>query len=101
LLECRGGEHVLLGGLVTVRQRPESAKGTVFLLLEDEWGAANIVVSRARDVEFREAVQHATFLLVYGRVERDGAQINVVGHRFSALYDQADTPLTHRSHDFR
>jgi error-prone DNA polymerase len=101
LLECRGGERVLVGGLVTVRQRPESAKGTVFLLIEDEWGAANIVVSRALDEQFRETVRHATFLLVYGRIERDGAQINVIGRRFSPLYDHADEPLVHRSHDFR
>jgi error-prone DNA polymerase len=101
LLECRGGEQVLLGGLVTVRQRPESAKGTVFLLIEDEWGAANIVVSRALDEQFRETVRHATFLLVYGHIERDGAQINVIGHRFSPLYDHANEPLAHRSHDFR
>ena len=101
LLECRGGELVFLGGLVTVRQRPESAKGTVFLLLEDEWGAANIVVSRALDEQFREAVRHATFLLVYGRIERDGAQINIVGQRFSPLHHGDAESFVHRSHDFR
>jgi error-prone DNA polymerase len=101
LLECRGGEHVLLGGLVTVRQRPESAKGTVFLLLEDEWGAANIVVSRTLDEQFREVVQHATFLLVYGRIERDGAQVNIVGQRFSPLHQDEPESFVHRSHDFR
>jgi error-prone DNA polymerase len=103
LLECRGGERVLLGGLVTVRQRPESAKGTVFLLLEDEWGAANIVVSRTLDEQFREAVRHATFLLVYGRIERDGAQVNIVGQRFSPLHqsESESGSFVHRSHDFR
>ena len=84
-----------------MRQRPESAKGTVFLLLEDEWGAANIVVSRALDAQFREAVQHATFLLVYGRIERDGAQINIIGQRFSPLHHGDAESFAHRSHDFR
>ncbi len=96
---CRGGERVLVAGLVTVRQRPESAKGTVFLLLEDEWGTANVIVSRALDERFREPVRHATFLLVYGRVERDGAQVNIIGERFRAL--QARAALAHHSHDFR
>lgn len=101
LYECRGGELVLIGGLVTVRQRPESAKGTVFLLLEDEWGSANIIVSRALDERFHEEVHHASFLLVYGRVERDGAQVNVIGQRFSPLYDHQNAPLAHRSRDFK
>ncbi len=101
LWECRGGERVVIGGLVTVRQRPESAKGTVFLLLEDEWGTANIVVSRALDEEFREVVHHASFLLIDGRVERDGDQINVIGQRFRALSDQSGRSLHPRSHDFR
>jgi error-prone DNA polymerase len=104
LRECRGGERVVVGGLVTVRQRPQSAKGTVFLLLEDEWGVANIIVSRALDEKFREAVRHATFLLIHGRIERDGAQINVIGERFAPLEARQDdpaTPLTHQSRDFR
>jgi len=98
LQACRGGEHVLAGGLVTVRQRPQSAKGTVFLLLEDEWGVANVIVSRHLDEQFGEEVRHASFLLVYGRVERDGAQINIIGQRFQPLH--AEHALTHQSRDF-
>jgi error-prone DNA polymerase len=99
--ECRGGEQVIIGGLVTVRQRPESAKGTVFLLLEDEWGTANIVVSRALDDQYYEVVRHAAFLLVEGRIERDGGQINVIGQRFHPLGTGPRRALTHHSHDFR
>jgi error-prone DNA polymerase len=99
--ECQGGEQVIIGGLVTVRQRPESAKGTVFLLLEDEWGTANIVVSRALDDQYYEVVRHAAFLLVEGRIERDGGQINVIGQRFHPLGTGPRRALTHHSHDFR
>jgi error-prone DNA polymerase len=99
LQACRGGEQILVGGLVTVRQRPESAKGTVFLLLEDEWGVANIIVSRRLDEQFGEEIRHASFLLIYGRVERDGAQVNIVGQRFEALAPAQ--PVTHQSRNFR
>lgn len=99
LQACRGGEQILVGGLVTVRQRPESAKGTVFLLLEDEWGVANIIVSRRLDEQFGEEIRHASFLLVYGRVERDGGQVNIVGQRFEALAPVQ--PVAHQSRNFR
>jgi error-prone DNA polymerase len=100
LWECRGGEQVILGGLVIVRQRPESAKGTVFLLLEDEWGTANIIVSRALDEQFHEVVHHAPFLVIDGRIERDGGQVSVIGQRFRPLTEQPGRSLRHRSHDF-
>jgi error-prone DNA polymerase len=47
LARCRGGERVVAAGLVTVRQRPSTAKGTVFLLLEDGEGTANVIVPGA------------------------------------------------------
>jgi hypothetical protein len=49
--------------------------------------------------ENREAVKFAPFLLVLGRVERDGAVLNVVGRRFRELVVRH--PLTHVSRDFR
>jgi error-prone DNA polymerase len=97
---CPARARVSVGGLVTVRQRPQSAKGTVFLVLEDEWGTANIVVSRTMDEQFGDTIREAVFLLVTGRVERDGAQVNVVGERFVPLRDATRRPLLHASHDF-
>jgi error-prone DNA polymerase len=99
LRSYHGGEQVLIGGLVTIRQRPQSAKGTVFLLLEDEWGVANVIVSRRLDERYDEEVRHALFLLVYGRVERDGAQVNVIGQRFEPL--TSARPVTHQARSFR
>jgi len=99
LQACRGGEQVLMGGLVTIRQRPQSAKGTVFLLLEDEWGVANIIVSRRLDERFGEEIRHALFLLVYGRIERDGAQVSIIGQRFEPL--TSTQSLTHHARSFR
>ena len=89
---------VTVGGLVTVRQRPATAGGTIFLLLEDEHGYMNIVVPMPLVAPNEEVVKRAPFVLVQGRVENDGASISVVGRRFKALEVGA---LTHRAHEFR
>lgn len=96
----RHGTRVLLGGLVTVRQRPQSAKGTVFLVLEDEWGTANVIVSRVLDEQHHDIIHHATFLLIHGRLERDGTQVNIVGDTFKPLQESDRCELPHLSHDF-
>jgi hypothetical protein len=44
LRDLQGGESIVVAGLVTIRQRPASANGTIFLLLEDEWGFINVIV---------------------------------------------------------
>jgi error-prone DNA polymerase len=97
LLELRGGEEVIVGGLVTVRQRPETAGGTVFLLLEDEHGFINVVVPAKLVEPNREVVKFALFVLVQGRFERDGPVMNVVGRKFRKL---AVRDLTYASRDF-
>jgi error-prone DNA polymerase len=92
------GRTIAIGGLVTVRQRPETAGGTIFLLLEDEFGFINVVVSKKLVDENTEVVKHASFILVQGRLEKDGAVINVVGRRFRAL--EVGAHVAHRSRDF-
>jgi len=89
---------VTVGGLVTVRQRPATAGGTIFLLLEDELGYVNVVVPQPLVAPNEEVVKRAPFVLVQGRVENDGAAISVVGQRFKELEVKA---LTHRAHEFR
>jgi hypothetical protein len=74
----------------------------VFLLLEDEHGSVNVIVSRTLDEEHHEIVRHAKFLAVYGRVEHNGPLVNLIGARFKSLDDLAGAgDLAHRSHDFR
>ena len=89
---------VTLGGLATVRQRPSTAGGTIFLLLEEEWGFVNVVVPQKLVEPYEEVVKRAPFVLVQGRVENDGAAISIVGQRFKELEVGA---LTHRAHEFR
>jgi error-prone DNA polymerase len=92
------GRKITVGGLITVRQRPSTAGGTIFLLLEDEFGFMNIVVPSQLVPANAEVVKYATFILVQGRVENDGAAISVVGQRFKEL--DVGATLTHHVHSF-
>jgi error-prone DNA polymerase len=98
LRSLRGGEPVVVAGLVTIRQRPASANGTIFLLLEDEWGFINVVVPSFLVEEFSEVVKFATFVVVQGRFEKDGNVLNVVGKRFKELDVRR---LEHKARSFR
>jgi error-prone DNA polymerase len=70
LAEARHGARIRLAGLVLVRQRPGSAKGVVFITVEDEHGVANLVVLPPVLQRFRAAVIGARMLEVDGVVER-------------------------------
>jgi error-prone DNA polymerase len=85
LARCRGGERVVTAGLVITRQRPTTAKGTTFLLLEDEHGTGNVIVPPKIDARDREATRHGAFVLVLGRAERDGPLVNVIARRVEAF----------------
>ncbi len=98
LARTANGRTVTVAGLVTVRQRPATAGGTIFLLLEDEWGYVNVVVPQPLVAPNEEVVKRAPFVLIQGRVENDGAAVSVVGQRFKEL-DVGQ--LTHRAHEFR
>ncbi len=97
LQDLRDGQRVLVAGLVTVRQRPESAKGTIFILLEDEWGFINVIVSPQLVERYNDIVKFARFMVVEGQFERDGGMTNVVGRRFKEL---DGGQLAYGSHDF-
>jgi error-prone DNA polymerase len=72
-------------GLVLVRQRPGTAKGVVFLTLEDETGPANIVVWKDVFEANRRVVMTASLLLVYGRVQTAEKVTHLVAERFEDL----------------
>lgn len=66
------GATVCVAGLVIVRQRPGSAKGVIFLTLEDETGVANIVVWKDVYQRYRRAVIAGRLLRVRGKIQREG-----------------------------
>jgi error-prone DNA polymerase len=67
------GQHQLAraSGLVTHRQRPGTAKGTVFITLEDETGSINLILWPDVFLKYRQAALHAQLLTAYGRWQRD------------------------------
>lgn len=78
LVEPAAGARVCVAGLVLVRQRPGTAKGVIFVTLEDETGTCNVVVWAKVYERFRRAVIAGRLLRVTGRVQRDAGVVHVV-----------------------
>jgi error-prone DNA polymerase len=91
---------VFVGGVVTHRQRPESAKGTVFLNLEDETGMVNVICSPGAWERWRPVARGAPALLVRGRIERVDGVVSVVAEKIVPL-DLGPSPVVQGSRDFR
>ena len=87
LQQASDGQRLSVTGLVLVRQRPGSAKGVIFITLEDEAGIANLVVWPDVFQRFRTTVLKASLLGVSGRVQRAGKVIHLVSE---TLVDQTD-----------
>ena len=85
LAELSHGVKVLVGGVVTHRQRPATASGTTFLGLEDETGLINVVVSVGCWSRYRRVARSAPALLIRGRVERQEAVVNIVAEKLEPL----------------
>jgi error-prone DNA polymerase len=91
------GARVLVGGMVTHRQRPATAGGTTFLNLEDETGLINVICSKGVWARYRRVGRAAAALLVRGRLERAEGVVNVIADQLQPLPLVAST----RSRDFR
>ena len=76
---------VEVAGVVVARQRPSTAKGVVFMLLEDETGVANVIVPPPVYKECRLAVRTAAYARVAGKLERQGKVVNVVATKVVPL----------------
>ncbi len=81
----RDGERIAIAGLAIARQRPSTAKGVVFMLLEDEVGLVNLVVQPKVYERFRPLVRGEPLLLARGKLERVGRNLNVVVDRLESL----------------
>lgn len=100
LLQHPNGHMVRACGLVTLRQQPETANETMFVSLEDEGGAIQVIVfKRLRDRQ-REALLASRLLGVYGLWQRDGDVRNLVAHRLVDLSGWLGT-LDVPSRDFK
>jgi error-prone DNA polymerase len=76
---------VTVAGLVLIRQRPSTAKGVVFLTLEDETGSVNLIVRPEVFEQNRRTTITSRFLAVRGRMQRQGLVAHVVAESFLDL----------------
>jgi DNA polymerase III alpha subunit len=74
-----------VAGLVVARQRPETAKGVVFVLLEDEAGMVNVIVRPEVYERDRVAVRGEPFLWISGRLAKDDGALNVLAEEVRGL----------------
>ncbi len=85
------GRAVLVAGFAVCRQRPGTAKGFVFLTLEDETGMSNVIV-RPQVYERQRALVRRPLVVVEGVMQREGRAQNVIARRFLAVESVAATP---------
>ncbi|MES1971915.1 MAG: error-prone DNA polymerase [Pseudomonadota bacterium] len=85
LRTMKDGARVEVAGIILVRQRPGSAKGVLFLTLEDETGIANAILWPDRFEAQRRTVMSAAMVSVIGRMQREGLVIHVVADRIVDL----------------
>ena len=109
--DVRDGTRLRLVGLVTMRQRPGTASGTVFLTLEDDIHALNVIVWPKLTETYREALLRSQILGVVGRVQREQAVVHFIAESLfnlngflrhldaAASANTKDTRM--RSRDFR
>jgi error-prone DNA polymerase len=81
------GDAVRVAGLITVRQRPGTAKGVLFMTLEDESGNANLVVWEKLFNTYRKEIIQSRLLLAEGKVQIEGEVIHLVVRRCFNLSD--------------
>ena len=85
LNHVRDGRRVAVPGIVLVRQKPGSAKGVMFITVEDETGVANLILWPDRFERQRRLVLSAGMIACHGRVQREGEVVHVVTDRLEDL----------------
>ena len=85
--------RVTVAGLVILRQRPGTAKGVIFVTLEDETGVINVIVWRALYERFRRAVIAGRMLRVTGRLQREGEVVHVIAEEIEDISEMLDELL--------
>jgi error-prone DNA polymerase len=97
LRQRRDGEYVRVAGCIIARQRPGTAKGFIFISMEDETGITNVIVTPDLYDRDRLVVTRSKFLLVEGPLQNQDSVIHVKATHLTALSDHA---LEVQSHDF-
>jgi error-prone DNA polymerase len=93
----RDGQRIVVGGVVTHRQRPATAGGITFLNLEDETGMLNVVCSPGLWQRYRRVARTSSALVIRGRLELVDTVVNLVAEHLTPL----TLPVRPASRDFR
>ena len=91
LFKTNHGTWVTIAGVVLVRQKPGTAKGVVFITLEDETGTVNIVIWSKLMAKYRRTIMAARLMAVRGQVQREGDVIHVVAQELIDRTSDLDT----------
>jgi error-prone DNA polymerase len=83
--DTANGRRIMIAGLVLVRQRPGTAKGVIFMTLEDEGGTANVIIWAKVFERYRPVVLGARFVAVVGYLQRAEGVTHVVAERIEDL----------------
>ena len=83
--KLKAGSQCQVAGLVVARQRPETAKGIVFLLVEDETGMTNVIVRPDVYDRYRAAVRGEPFVVITGKLAKDDGTVNVLAEEVRGL----------------
>jgi len=81
LQHIRDGRNIEVAGVILVRQRPGSAKGVLFVTIEDETGIANAILWPDRFEIYRRQVMAASMIAIRGRLQKEGEVIHVIADR--------------------
>ena len=99
LPRCRNGKHVHVAGMVICRQRPGTAKGFVFISLEDETGVSNVIVDPRLFERRRLTITQEPFLSIRGKVQNTRNTTIVQARHIDPLpYDTLGAPTSHDFH---
>lgn len=94
-MSARHGRWVYTAGLVLVRQKPGSAKGVMFINIEDETGPANIVVWPVLFEKRPRVVLGSSMMAINGRIKREGEVVHLVAQQLFDLSGDLFTPDLH------
>ncbi|MFB0923528.1 MAG: OB-fold nucleic acid binding domain-containing protein, partial [Alphaproteobacteria bacterium] len=90
LRERPNNRRLTTAGLVLVRQRPGTAKGVIFLTLEDETGVANVIVWPSVFKQFRKVILASRLVCITGKLQREGIVTHLIAEKIVDLSDRLD-----------
>lgn len=88
---------ICVAGLVILRQRPGTAKGVIFLTLEDETGYANIIIWHKIYEKYRRAIISGRLLRVTGKLQHEGDSTHVIAKEIEDISDLLEQLISRES----